>query len=920
MNAVRALGLSLALSLAFIGAIVAQPKGPIVDKILFNAKSQEDLGLMDVATGKSDIWNYGTAGNVFKRLPADIRSKLEVYSVSGASYLGLYLNPYPDKAPYLSDPKLDASGAARFNPLAMRKVRYALNWLIDRQKVVDEVFDGAGIPMFTPVVPGLPNASHFGLVAAKQGMTASGDEARALSDIDAAMREAAALPELAGRLAKGDPWWTFDGAPVTIRFVIRADDPNARLPLGRYVADRIEKAGIKVERLEYDRSKASGLVNRTNPASNQWSMYTEGLGSNETNAYWEMTIAYDYAPWASVMPGGNKKDFWSYANPELDRLTQAIADGKVASSGDYWDKLLGATDLGVRESVRIIIAAKTSYLAAAKDRFASRMAYGLGDGIDKWSTYTADVKAESSGPDAGKKLLRLTGFSSRGSLFMNAWDPIGPDGFGDTYSGAIIKQLSDLELEPNPATGIPMAVRATWSGLKSGSAALAVPAQAVLWNAQSQKWESGYAYVKGSNGGYSYKNVASPTAASQATFAFRYGSWHHGRPVDQSDYRYALAFPYEIAFDKGNADRAYDPSYASSVNPRLARAKGYLFNKDGSITAWSDAVYPMDDAYLAGMMVPTLQVAAIDSGAVLPWEVLEALKSLVAESSASGTSYSYNSDGHFAEIDLLNPKLVGDIKAKLNEFIGARRVPASLAGFVSPDEAVRDYRLTLAWLEKHGNAYISNGGFFLDRYDPAGNTGILSAFRDPSYPFEPAYRARILRMDYSRVDSVAVADYKKGQNLKITVAVSQVSYPQNQATPASKAAVGVSLMAGAKEIKVFAKIVGPGSWEATLPSQALDALSTGTYTVVAESSLGAGDSPGVGSSTLLKILTPNQLEGLRSWRRVRTCPRASTNSSRTARSPSSWISTRTGAAPARWCRPPSKSWPASTKSVCSPSR
>jgi peptide/nickel transport system substrate-binding protein len=837
--------LILSLSLALAGAIHAQAKGPIVDKILFSARSQEDLGLMDVATGKSDIWNYGTAGNVFKRLPPDIQSKLEIYSVSGASYLGLLINPYPDKAPYLSDAKIDAAGKAQFNPFAMRKIRYALNWLVNRQKIVDEVFGGAGLPMFTPVVPGLPNASRFSLVAAKQGMTAGGSESRAIADIDAAMREAAALPELAGRLAKSDRWWTFDGAPVTVRFVIRADDPNARLPVGRYIADQIEKAGIKVERLEYDRTKASGLVNRTDPAANQWSVYTEGLGSNETNAYWEMTIAYDYAPWASVMPGGRKKDFWNYESPEVD--------GRIASAAEYWDRLLAATDLGVKESVRVMIAAKTSYLAASKERFASRMAWGLGDGIDKWSTYTADVRPEASGPDAGKKVLRLTGFSSRGALFMSAWDPIGPDGFGDTYSGAIIKQLSDLELEPNPATGIPMPVRATWSAPKSGGEALTVPAQAVLWNAERQKWESGYAYAKDDKGRYSYQKADHPTARSQASFSFLFGSWHHGRPVDQNDYRYALAFPYEIAFDKGSADRSYDASYASGVNPRLARAKGYVFNKDGSITVWSDAAFPMDQARLAALMVPSLQVAAINSGAVLPWEILEALKSIVSESSASGTSYSYNSDSRFTEIDLLNPRLVGDLKAKMAEFIGARRVPASLAGFMSPEQAVKDYGLTLKWLEARGNAYISNGGFLLDRYDPIGNTGILAAFRDPSYPFDKGYWARTLKTDYSRIDSLKLADYKRGQDLAVAVSVSQVSYPQNQESAAAKAAVEVSLIAGGKEIRASAKRLGPGSWEALLPAQALDALKAGTYTVVAESSLGIGDSPGVGSATFLKF-------------------------------------------------------------------
>ena len=839
------------LAIAALSSAVAQVKGPIVDKILFNAKSQEDLGLMDVASGASDVWNYGTDGSVFKRLPADVQSKLETYEVSGASYLGLLVNPYPDAAPYLSDASTDASGKVQFNPLAIRTVRYALNWLIDRQKIVDEVFAGAGTPVFTPVVPGQPNASRFDLVAEKQGMTGSGDEARALAEIDAAMKEAAALPALTGRLVKQGPWWTFDGSPVTIRFVIRADDPNSRLPVGRYIADQIEKAGIKVERLEYERSKASALVNRSDPAANQWNLYTEGLGSNQTIAYWEMTIAYDYAPWATVMPGGQNPARWNYQDADLDSLTQAVVNGNVRDGADYWSKLLRATDLGMKESVRVFIAAKTSYLAAAKSRFLSRMAWGLGDGIDKWSMYTADVKPDTSGPDKGKKVLRLTGFSSRGALFMYPWDPVGANGFGDTYSGAIIGQVSDQEFEANPASGVPMPVRATWSDMKTASDAASVPSDAVIWNAADGKWEPGVAFAKGGDD-YGYVKGA-PTARSQATFTFRFGSWHHGRPITQADYRYAIAFPYEIAYNGGSGDKSYDAAYASGVDPRLAAAKGYRFNKDGSITVWSDQTFPMDRAQLAFLMCPTLGVGAVNSGAVLPWEVLEGLKSLVAGSGASGTAWSFNTDSGFTEVDLLNPKLVSDLEAKLAEFADAKHVPTSLQGFVSPENAAKDYRLALQWIREHGHAYISNGGFVLDRYDPTANTGILTAFRDPSYPFAKGYWVKALATTYSRIDGLKVADRAKGRDLAVTVNVSAVRYPRNLATPAADAAVEASLMVGDRATTVKARPDKAGIYIATFPAEVLDTLPEGAYAIVATSRLGATDTPASGSTAWLNF-------------------------------------------------------------------
>ena len=52
------------------------------------------------------------------------------------------------------------------------------------------------------VTPGQPGTYRYNLLAAKFGFTPEGDEERALADINAAMEEAAALPENQGRLKK----------------------------------------------------------------------------------------------------------------------------------------------------------------------------------------------------------------------------------------------------------------------------------------------------------------------------------------------------------------------------------------------------------------------------------------------------------------------------------------------------------------------------------------------------------------------------------------------------------------------------------------------------------------------------------------------------------------------------------------------
>ena len=855
----RTLLLAAALLVA-VSFSFAQTKGPIVDKILFDGKTQEDIGLKDVASGKSDLWNYGTSGSAFKSLPDDIKSKLDIYNVTGVSTLSLFVNPYPNKAPYITDPATDATKKAQFNPFAIKEVRYALNFLINRKKIIDEIMVGSGLPMYTPVTPTQPNASKYDLIAAKLGLTATGNEKKAVADISAAIKAASELAENKGKLVKGDQWWTYNGEPVTVRFLIRVDDPTVRLPEGRYIADQIEKAGIKVERLEYDRSKARKIWGYSDPKEYQWNLYTEGWGGGQTYAFWETNISQMYAPWMAQMPGTGKAGFWNYEQADLDKLTGDATNGRVKDTADYYAKLFKATDIGLKEGVRIWLAAQTTYYAASKDRVTSRMVYGLGDGINKYSYYTADVKPEASGPDKGLKVLRSSGFAAQGALFMAVWDPLGPNGFSDIYSAAIIKEASDMELEPNPVTGIPIELRATYKDLKSsveikadGTVAgkIPVPATAVLWNAKTQKWESGINYidVKKDGSTFDYVKTDKNTAMSSATFTFKFGSWHHGRPVDINDYRYADAIQYDLSVKKGDNDKIYEEEYAGAINPNLPRNKGQVFNKDNTITAYGDVNYPMDKPSLALLLSPTLMISGSNYGVVVPWEVLEAVKGVVAEGNASKTAYSYNSDEKFTEIDLLSEKAVADLRAKMVEYAAAKRVPAALVGYLTPETAAKDYNLAIKFIDAHGHAYMSNGGFILDRYDSKSYNGTLVANRAADYPYAKGYFAKALATSFSRIDDIKVGNYKKGSDLKVTVTLSEVAFPANTSKALVQGNVNVTLI-GDKETSFTAKKVKDGTYEALVTAKALDGLKTGSYTLVVDSALG-NESPSVETTNVL---------------------------------------------------------------------
>jgi peptide/nickel transport system substrate-binding protein len=285
------------------------------------------------------------------------------------------------------------------------------------------------------------------------------------------------------------------------------------------------------------------------------------------------------------------------------------------------------------------------------------------------------------------------------------------------------------------------------------------------------------------------------------------------------------------------------------MNPNLIRYKGFVFNKDSTITVYADANYPIDKPQLAQMLCPTLMVQASNYGAVVPWEILEAVKAIVSEGNASKTSYVYNGNGDFTEVDLLSQKCVADIKAKLQEFVTQERVPTALKGFLTPKQAVADYKLAIAFIDGHGHAYISNGAFLLDSYDAANKAGVMVANRDASYPYTAGYWTKALATHYARVDAVNVPTYTKGSPMTVGLTVSDVSYPANTAVDAAAAKVRITVVAD-KEMSYAAKLVQDGGYEAVIPAADLASLKPGSYTLVVEASLGS-ESPSVETSSII---------------------------------------------------------------------
>jgi len=650
----------------FMVTMLLSQNGPFVDKVYINSRMKEEIGLKDTAEGITDVFAYGVQGPQLYGMSATDREKLDIYSVPSGSW-SLNINPYPGKAPY----QVEKDGETLFNPFAIREIRFALNWLIDRKYIVDEILGGAGFPMYCMATPGQPGTMKYNKVADEFGFTPEGDEEAAIDDITLAMEEAANLPENKGRLVRGEEFWEFDGEPVTISFMIRVDDPNGRLREGNYISDQIEKAGIKVNRLYWDRSKAGSTAYYSNPADYEWNLYTEGWGAGATRRYWEHIVAQMYAPWYGYIPGGANPENWNFKAPGLDELTKNAYYGRFTTIDEYWEYALEGLRLGLEDGIRVYVCAQEQFFVANSERFDQRFAYGLGDGINEWMYVTAKTE---------DRVLTTTQFSAKGALFMSAWDPIGNDGFSDVYSTLISNALVDASMFESPVSGKQTEQRAQYKDVETKVVRegekivgqIDVPANAIKYNPETDKWEAVGEGV---------------SSQSKATYIFNYTNWHNGYPMSINDLYYYEAFVSEWATKNGDNDREYEAAYASSMIGGVEQTKGWVVNADGSITTYFDYNFPPSEARVASMGSPSYTASAA-GGTVcgVSWDVYEAIALLITQGSRSGRQYSVSSDSD-NEIDILIPEHVADIKAKLEWMLEEGHIPASLEGKLTPAEA-----------------------------------------------------------------------------------------------------------------------------------------------------------------------------------------------------------------------------------------
>lgn len=803
----------IAFSVPYTLPVSAQPPGPAVDEVIIEVRAKGEVGVGDVATGLLDAYWKPLSPAVYAELPEEWKANLKLIK-NTAAFNGLVLNPVHDEdSPYL----VTVGDKQYFNPFAIRQIRFALNFIFSRKFCVDEIYLGGGQPMFG--MAGLPSNPRHTLVEdiyARYGFSPEGDFEYGFELIQDAMIKAAA--ELGGRLEKRiDPnapagfWWYFDGEPVEITFLIRIEDE--RHEMGLYIADQIEKCGIKVNRREITFAEGIRLTYYTDPADYLWNIYTEGfsVGVAINPLYYGDYAAIFYCPFIGLMPGWQEAGWWQYINESLDELGLDIWLRRVDTMDKFHELVHEVVEMGVQESLRIYVVETWEFFPLNKERI-QRIAYDPARGLwSEWPMYTVAT------PD---KKFRMAVESAEPTVFVEALNPLG--GFGDVYTVyGVLVAVTDDGTETSPVTGEPIPYRVNWTMRKDAYfdeeqgvwvGRIDVPPDAVMYDTLENKWETVGEGV---------------TAAVEVTFTLTFSNFHHGIMQGMDDIMYAVAHMFEWATLDEEGDPKYDATYAAGLRDVLPLIKGYRFIPPNTVVVYHDYIEIQSDAVTATFTVPWT---------AWPWECMEAMDWIIVNGgSVTGNLYAWSKVEGKEWLNLITKDHVEDLKAALIEMRDRRHVPDALKDLVDPTLAVRRYNTAWRWAHEKGHLIISNGPFYFEKYDPVGLFVILKAFRDPTYPFTSDdwyYAFRVARETIERIEAPTSAN--TGEDITVRAYIIHVEeFPEPGEAPSETAYVTVSLVSpeGVTVFTDVAELVEPGIFELTIPASATEGLAEGSYTI-----------------------------------------------------------------------------------------
>lgn len=727
-------------------------KGGYLDEINVSVVDK-DSALSQIKAGTIDLYSYNLASSEF---PAIKDSGLSYTSSYGGNY-AILLNP----AALKDDTKL--------NPFSDRKIREAVNWLIDRSYVNQEIYAGGSLTKYFPITTQL--VDYTGLVE-----TARALETKYAYNLDKAKQVIADEMKTLGATVGADGKFAFKDKPVSLIFLIRNDGDGTRKPLGDYVAGQLEKVGFTVDRQYKKSSEASPIWINSDPAEGQWSLYTAGwlspgLTRDEKNQFQQM-----YLPSSQQ---GMPVFLANTPDPEYQKAGDTLANGTFTTLDQRHELMEKALTLAMEDSLQVWVIEQKSYVPYNKN---VNVTYDLGSGVESASMYPYNLRFTDK--EGGSIKIGTN------DLFTEPWNTVGGSNWiwdtaimrmttqgsdvvaaggvmADPYTGLAWPQRID-KAEVTAGKGLPIVDNLGWVTLKfADSETIDVPGDAFIdWDHDGQKFvtvaEKGGAKAK-------IKSVVTYPANLFDTV-----KWHDGSPLSVADF----IMPTILLFERANEK---SPIYDASAVPYLDSVKTYFkgfritSTNPLTIETYSDLYYSDAELNVAsGWPTSPLGLSGENS-----WDVL-AISNLAEAAGELAYSPDKSTEKKIEQTSWIGGPSLEILAKHLDASIAAGTVPYPnvLGQYLTADQAKARYNSLKAWYGVHKHFFIGTGPYYIDKAFLTEKTITLKNngwFTDPSDRWAKFASPKMAAVTLEGPDSVKIGDKA---TFKVTVTTKGSPYPK----------------------------------------------------------------------------------------------------------------------------------------------
>lgn len=676
--------------------------GGWLDTVVFIREPNQDAAVSRLASGDIDAFADDVGGEAL------VQAIEEAGNIQTRTQYGLF-----DEIFFNGGVCTDE---AILNPFNNAKIREAMNYVVDRDYVADELYAGLAIPKIVP-------HAEAGLDRGQIAPEIRALESKYAYDIEKA-REII-TPEMEAMGAElVDGKWTYEGEPINLIGLIRIED--TRLEIGNYFANQMEELGFTVERVERTSGELSTLWIQSNPSECLWNWYTGAWSQSEIAR--ESPLAFEQYYTDRVLPWENMA---VYETPErLSEISLALFNNDFANLDEKFDLIREGLPIAMEMSPRVWVTSRTTLVPFSEDVTATTdLAAGLsGAALWPWTTHFADSVG-------GSMTIAMP------DIWVEPYNPIG--GSNWVMDTMIKNGIADQALYSDPNTGLrwpsraeraevvvkegfPMSATLDWVDL-TFEPEIVVPDDAwAAWDAENQVFITAGEHF-----------TETQTAVFKSTIyypddMFETVKWHDGTPLSVADFVMGMI----TNFDLGNeASPYYDENLVPDLEQFLSAFKGLRIISTDPLVIEHYGDNPSLDAEVSiyNWWPGDEDTASSYDFGDAAWHNM----ALMLRGEENG-SFAFTTD----KADTNEIEWTSLIAGPSLEVLGTELTAATeegfipyeptLSQFVSEDEAATAYDNLAEFARRYGHYYIGTGPYFLQGVFPVEGQAIMA--HNPEHP------------------------------------------------------------------------------------------------------------------------------------------------------------------------------------------